>query len=1406
MKLERTNEELNTALQKEIRDTIEGKSIEGKARKIVIDNVKIKGGDHSYNTLSAIISAKKSSHAKATGDITLIDNNTGEVLERSKNQFLGNVPTVTKKGGFVINGSAYVVPHQMRLRSGAYTSTKQNGDTETMLNPSSGSPMKLITPSNKNETGFHLGGRKFNSIDVLTILGKSKKEIIGKIGTNAYESLSKKSNIDKTTRSLAEKMRIAIPADAASMEQVREQLKDSFNKMKLEEGVVHKTLGIREGNITGNVMLSALHRNIDVTKNGGGDDKENLAFKKIMTPEKLITEGMSKKIGAELFKIKGKMNGPIRQPIKETLSGPIIGSKPADFITTSSLSRMPEEYNSLQMKQIQSDITPLGEGGITGTEMITPSVRSLHSSQLGFIDPIKSPEGANTGVTLSLSKGAHIDEHGTAHLKVKNLKTGKQEVKSVDYLWDKKLAFPDPDDKGNVGIRHGSSISKGKLSSAQYQIPHAEDIYGPGMNALGIISSNDPTRNLMASKHVLQALPLTHREVSGVDLMGSEGSMHSHFGKEFLPTSPSDGKITKIDKKKGFIHIEDGKGNIHKESFASVPMQMNSKTFIHHAPSVKVGQKIKKGQTLADSNQTRNGELALGTNVRTAWMMYPGTRNDTVVISEDAAKKFTSEHSTKFDIDDNKDGFMDKERFMSLFPEIALKHNMENYDSRGIIKPGITLAKGDPVAFRARELDKHEAKFENTKIKKMMFGGYVPEISEWQYKNTGKLSGVKKNGNQIRVTASYNSPAEVGDKLVGRSGNKGIIGKIVPMSEIPRDEDGRAIDVILGGASVISRQNPAQIIEAALGSVAKKTGERYTLDHYSHSDMAGFARDEAKKHGVKLYHNIQDPTRKEKLDKPVFVGDYNMMKLFKQGESSWSATGRGPVDGLKQPKKGGKESASAISNMEINSLLAHNAKDFLREAYHIRSQENKDWFDAFEGGKPLPKPEGKAAVGRFNAYMSQMNVNVNDTDKGRMLLPMTDKDVLAQSNGVVKNGTGLKRNTMDPQKGGIYDLSIFGNHGTHQGHIDTKEKFLNPLYQTEIGKIIGKSSSEVNTLISQGKSADMYSELKNLDINKAIRNQNQMLKGMRDPNNANRVVRTIKTLKKFQAEEIKPHEAMFLSKIPVLATQHRPIAKLPDGKMLTHDVNLHYKNIIDGSDMLTMAKKDGTPPNIVNGLRGELQQHIGALYGVNDSPDPKMKQKNIKGMLDVIGGDNPKTSFWHKNILKNKVFTSGRAVITPHNKSLSMDEAEIPNEIAWKIFEPHMLRKMTSSGIDLSNAKERIKNRDITSTYALDETMKKIPIVVNRAPSLHKHNYTGHYAKRTSGATMNLPPEVEPMHNADYDGDQLAIHVPLTQKSIEDVKTKLLPSKQLFSAANRDALIASIDLDPFIGFYEGSKK
>ncbi|HID35812.1 MAG TPA: hypothetical protein EYP39_00310, partial [Ghiorsea sp.] len=364
--------------------------------------------------------------------------------------------------------------------------------------------------------------------------------------------------------------------------------------------------------------------------------------------------------------------------------------------------------------------------------------------------------------------------------------------------------------------------------------------------------------------------------------------------------------------------------------------------------------------------------------------------------------------------------------------------------------------------------------------------------------NSAVISKVTTKGSQHRVIAEYQAPMKVGDKLAGRSGNKGIISAIIPDKEMPHDENGVPVEAILGGAGVISRQNPAQIIEATLTEVSKKTGKDYILPHYSEKDLIGFANSEAKKHGVKLYHKIHDPRRKVDLKQDVFVADYNVMKLFKQGEGTYSAIGHGAVDALNQPRKGGKESAASVSNMEINSLLAHDARDFLREIGTVKSQRNQKWFSAFEAGGIPPEPERKSARDNFHGLLNQMNIQVREDGTSKHILPLTDKDVLKKSSGVVNEPFGLKRNTMDPVKGGFYDTAVFGGHGENFGHIDLGRKVINPLYKKPIAALMNTTEKGLDVIIEEQGIDGIYKQVSGARLKSTVKRLKNDIKRTKD--------------------------------------------------------------------------------------------------------------------------------------------------------------------------------------------------------------------------------------------------------------------------------------------------------------------
>ncbi len=1402
IKLERNHSDMNTAIKNEMQSIFEGKEVVGKFKTMRYGNVKAEKFDDSYKKLTSAINSGGSLTQKYRADIDVLDNATGKVIDHKKGMFIGNVPVYTKKGGMLIDGNTYNLPNQIRLKAGAYTQNKASGDVETMMNVEGGRMMKILSPAGKDDVNIQIGSRQFSPIDIAKVLGAKDSEIDRVLGKDVSNHLRKKSNLEHTALNLSQALGLTGPDMNPPHEEVSKTLKDYFSKTKLDPSSTRHTLGKEIGTVNKDAILLGVKKLIDVKKGTvEEDDKENLMFKKVLPPEKLLGEGVMRELRMTDGKMKKVLNNPFGVTVSDVMKEPTLSKASRRFVTTSAISRLPEEYNPLQTMQGGSDITPIGEGGISSTEMITPAVRAVHNSQLGFIDPIKSPEGANTGVTLSVTRGAYVDSKGDPAIKVKNLKSGKNEIHTIASLWDKKIAFPDDED-GVVGIRQGNSITEGKLKNADFQIRSSEDMYGPAMNALGVIGSNDPMRNLMASKHILQALPLASPDVSPVQLQGKHGPLLKELAKKHLPTAFSAGTVTRVDEKNGKIFMKTKGGEIVSTDYAKDPMQLNTKTFVKHHPIVKKGDKIEAGQALADSNFTKGGQYALGKNLRAAWMMYPGTRNDAFAVSETGAKKMTSLHSSKFDVDQGNGTILDKKKFTSMFPEVAKKIDITKYDDRGILKKGKTVAKDEPLILGMRKMDPASVRFENDKVKKMLYGGFTPEMELWKGDNVGTVTSVQSKGNKHRVIAEYSSVLKAGDKLAGRSGNKGVVSMVIPDKDMPRDETGKPLDVIFGGAGVVSRQNPAQLIEAALSEVSKKTGKPYVLPHYSSMDMAGFAGDEAKKNDVKLYHTIYDPVRKTNLKNKVFVADYNTLKLFKQGEGTYSGIGQGPVDSLEQPRKGGKTSAAAISNMEINSLLAHDARDFLREVGSVKSQRNKKWFEAFEGGGLTPPPEEKAANQKFRGLLNQMNIDISQKGNFRDIIPLTDRDVMKKSSGEVSEPYGLKRNTMTPVAKGFYDTKIFGGHGNQFGHIDLKTKVMNPFYTKSIASMIGTTERNL-----EGRTVnDIYSSVAKINPHTRAKQLIQEAGKTKDVSKINRIMKTVKTLKKFDRTKTSPTDAMFISKVSVLPVGMRPPTPLPGGSIIEHDVNEHYRAITRAAAILDKAKKSEAPDKMIFGLENELQQHVGAMYGTNKSPNPKMARNNTKSVMDIVTGDDPKHSFWQQKILRNKVFGSGRAVVVPHNKSLGMDQIELPKEVAWRAFGPHIARKMSQMGIPRSDSRAMIEKRDATSTNVLNSVMKEVPVVINRAPSLHKHNMTGHFAKMVGGNTMQVPAEIENAHNMDYDGDQLGIHVPFGAKAIADVKNKLMASKQIFGSASKDKLVMGIDLDPFIGYFEATKE
>ena len=1335
-------------------------------------------------------------------DVSLIDKKTRKIIDK-KRMTIMRIPDFTKKGSFIVDGNSYTVPYQQRLKAGVYTMAKRNGQIETMFNLAKGRNF-ILKLDDSGIFRIKIGSSHVPMYSILHDLGVSDAEISSVIG-DPFLKINKKQYHPGDSAKFVKQFNYNTENSKIST------IQDAISITKLDPSVTEHTLGIKKDTVDPSVFLAAAKK-LKSVKFGKEkeDDRENLIYKKIMTPERILSESYDKIAKDAVNKIRFKLNNPNIVSITDVLgSGSGVLTKPIKtFLSTSKISRLSEEYNPLMMHSVKHTLTPMGEGGVGDTRALNLDTKAVHPSHLGFIDPIVSPEGASVGVTLAVTDNSYVDKEGNPAIKVINSKTNKAEIKRISELWDKKLAYPISPEKAKkdgivVRYKDKDMVAKSK-KDIDYIIPYDTDMHAPSLNMVPLVNSSDANRTNMAQKHLQQALSLKEREAPIVSVKTSTGGDMSSkvvHDMELLPRSPVDGMVTRITDE--FIYIKSGR-DVHKVDYMK-DMPLARKTYLTHHLKVKVGDRVKKGQILADSNYSKNGKLALGKNLRTAWLSMSGNRNDGIVISETAAKELSSLHMYKEIIDIPHDAVIDRERFRKLYPDIMQKWPIDDYDAQGVIKKGKTIKYGQPLVLKMIKSDARDIK---SKLGKVLHKPYKAVLSVWKHEKDGEVVEVEHNGAEIRIAVRTESEAKIGDKLSGRQGNKGIITKILPDEQMPMNKKGEPVHVLMTSAGVISRTNSGSLIEAGLAKVGDKAKKTYGIGHYEKADNLKFLQDEAKKHGVQLYEELINPETGKPFPKKIFVGKPYILKLFKDSESGMSAVGVGSTDINEQPLKGGKESASSVSGMEVNALLAHGAKDYLREARNIKGQKNDDFFNAFRHGMPLPPPKEHFATEKFKAYLKQININpiTDKNTKEFSLIPMSDKDVMKMSSGAIKNTETVSAKNMKVVKGGLFDESIFGGPaGTRYGHINLPSKILNPLYKEYAASLINVPAHKLIDSVSEKGFSNIRKDISKINIDKKLKELRAQSADTKNPQLINKNIKMIKFLEKVKNSNKTLDDALFISKIPVIPPVYRPIAKGLDGSLTVNDLNMFYQDIGMLSDSMHASSKVSKATR--SELEKDLYKTVGALYGVEETPNKKLQNKNVKGVLGILGGDTPKKSFVHKTMLRSKQFMSGRGVIKPARTDINLDEIEIPEKMGLSMYAPHIHRSLARRGYPAMQINEMIENKDPIAVQTLHELSKTVPVVYNRAPTLWRHNMIGGYPKFIKGNTIGINPLTERALNADYDGDTVSVHVPLTDKAIEDVKNKMLPSKGLFTEEKNTSTPDNLylpDQDSTLGIFKAS--
>lgn len=277
-------------------------------------------------------------------------------------------------------------------------------------------------------------------------------------------------------------------------------------------------------------------------------------------------------------------------------------------------------------------------------------------------------------------------------------------------------------------------------------------------------------------------------------------------------------------------------------------------------------------------------------------------------------------------------------------------------------------------------------------------------------------------------------------------------------------------------------------------------------------------------------------------------------------------------------------------------------------------------------------------------------------------------------------------------------------------------------------------------------------------------------------------VKLLRAVDGLQRSGVSPKD-LVVTKVPVIPADFRPYTMAGE-TFVPGDANELYSDLIkgvkvhrDSEEVFGAGNSPGTEDYVRNAVR--------AVYGHGESPNPKIKARGVSGFLEKILGTNPKTSFVQSRLLAKPQDFVGRGVITP-DPDLGMDEAGIPEDMAWNIFDTHVRRNLAARGIPASRALQMIQERGPIAKQALDAAMKENPVLMSRAPAWHHHNLLSAYGKVVDGHTVRISPYITAGYGADFDGDTMSLHAPVLPDAKKDAKEKMLPSQLLFSVRSRD--------------------
>ena len=957
---------------------------------------------------------------------------TNKILGTVKEQeiFMSDLPLMTAHGTFIINGVERVIVPQLARSFGVFFTESENKGTRyfgAKIIPARGVWIEIESES---DGGIYIRidkKRKFPATALLRAMGYETNEMMLKaFADNATaEEIVKaslaKDGLKSVNDSCIEIYKRLRDGDMATAENAKEFIHSLFTAERydlspvgrfrfnqrfgkeMDETEMARRIISKEDLVTVISHIIVLNN----TPMAKADDIDHLGQRRV----RFVGEILQQKVRTGMMQIKRNIQDRMSIiDVDTAMPIAIINQRPLqarikEFFTTNQLSQFMAQENVLCEMEHLRTLSALGPGGLT-RERAGLEVRDVHPSHYGRVCPIHTPEGPNIGLILHLSTYAKINDFGiieTPYVKVKNGKiTG--EVVYLNALEEEKYniahAGTPYDENGKITeekVEARIKTEPGTVSRDQidYIDVAPNQAFSIATSMIPFLEHNNANRALMGSNMQKQAVPCVLPEMplvaTGVEELAARDS-----GRLVIATE--DGVVSYLDAKK--IIVKNKNDEKHEKTYTLVNfLRNNNFAVFHQRPLVNVGDKIKKGDVLADTSSTVNGQISIGQNIFVAFLSWSGsTYEDAIVISERLVKKskFTSVYVEEFTcaVRDTKLGPEITTRDIPNVGELRLK----DLDEDGIVRIGAEVRENDILVGKITPKGETELTPEE-RLLRSIFAEKARDVKDtslrMEHGKRGRIIGVKIFSRdlghtleagiikKIVIEVAQIRNISVGDKISGRHGNKGVISTILPEEDMPYMADGTPVDVILSPLGVPSRMNLGQILEIHLGMAANTLGYQAIVPPFlgaKHDEI----KEELKKAGLPDNGKLKlfDGRTGEAFQQDVAVGYMYMLKLHHMVEDKIHMRSVGPYSLITQQPLGGKAQGGGqrFGEMEVWALEGYGAAYTLREMLTIKSDDilgRSAAFDSIIKNEIVRPPNSPAS---FNVLLNYLRGLAMDVD------------------------------------------------------------------------------------------------------------------------------------------------------------------------------------------------------------------------------------------------------------------------------------------------------------------------------------------------------------------------------------------------------------------------------------------